>query len=518
MTRVQSGVVQDRIRSLFLVSFCLYWFSDTVVDPDLWGHIRFGQDIRRAGSIVQTDTYSYRTAGQPWINHEWLSEVIFAEIYGRSGPRGLIVFKVLISLLIFGLCWNHLRRRGLGPIGSLFLLVLASIPFRMGLGTIRPQLFTYLLFLIELLLLERTARGHEFRLWVLPFLFAAWVNLHGGVLAGVGVLGIWIVVRIIERLRDGRISRIGKLTGLVSLSLLGIICGLALLPNPYGAELIRFLLRTATVTRPEIGEWTPLGLTSFAGRIYLVLLAIGIFGLVGCSRCPRPEAILIFGVAAVLPLISQRHYPLFLLTLIVLAGESIAGAAKRLCPADGLRLGPSRVIASIGLGSSLALIALSVPRFACIRIDSSLFPFPARAVALLNLGGVAGDMAVPFDWGEYVIWHLGPRVKVSIDGRRETLYSEGAYQQSRDFATGTGAWDALLKTGLPTDLVLAPLGSPTANLLARTTGWQPLYKDTYCVIFTREGFLDLERLAEIPIPALPDNGDNLCFPIRSRAR
>ena len=65
----------------------------TVADPDLWGHVRFGQDILRTGSIIQADTYSYRTAGQLWINHEWLAEVIFAGLYDRFGPTGLIVSK-----------------------------------------------------------------------------------------------------------------------------------------------------------------------------------------------------------------------------------------------------------------------------------------------------------------------------------------------------------------------------------------------------------------------------------------
>ena len=45
------------------------------------------------------------------------------------------------------------------------LLMLIGIPFRLGLGTIRPQMFTYLLFLIELLLIERAAEGHRLGLW-----------------------------------------------------------------------------------------------------------------------------------------------------------------------------------------------------------------------------------------------------------------------------------------------------------------------------------------------------------------
>ncbi len=284
MTAARSRPFAVLAPSCLLAGFCLFWFSDTIADPDLWGHVRFGQDILRTGSIARVDAYSYRTGGQVWFNHEWLCEAIFAGIYNAAGPRGLIVCKVLVSLLIVGLCHAHLRLRGLGPYASVILLLLVSIPFRLGLGTIRPQIFTYLLFLIELLLIERAAEGRTHGLWALPVVFAAWVNLHGGVLAGAGILGLWIAVSAVERLRDASGGPIGRLTALVQMGILGIACGLALLINPYGAELIRFLLRTATVPRPEISEWTPLVLMSLPGQFYLGLLAIGILGLAGSRR------------------------------------------------------------------------------------------------------------------------------------------------------------------------------------------------------------------------------------------
>ena len=382
-----------------LVSFSLFWFSDTIADPDLWGHIRFGQDMIRTGSIIQIDTYSYRTGGQPWINHEWLSELIFAGLYDRTGPTGLIVFKVLISLLLLGLCHAHLLRRGMGPFPSLLLLLLMSVPFRLGLGTIRPQIFTYLIFLIQLLLLERATTGREYWLWVLPILYAVWVNLHGGVLAGAGVLTIWVAVQIVERLRDNTRPRIRNLRAAIPVALLGAACGLALLFNPYRGALVEFLLRTATVPRPEIGEWSPLGLMSRPGQIYLILLAVGIAGLVGSGRRRTPQAIVILSTAAVLPLISQRHYPLFLLTLVVLAGEHIADVWNRWGSRTKQWSGPSSSIAVISIFLSLVLVGSSLPRFACIRVEPYHFTFPARAVAFLRQSGVRGNMAVPFRLG-----------------------------------------------------------------------------------------------------------------------
>ena len=240
---------------LLLVGFSVFWFSETIADPDLWGHLRFGEDILRAGSIIRVNAYSYRTSGEAWLNHEWLAEVIFAGIFDRAGPIGLIAFKLLIALMIVGLCFAHLRRRGLGPYPAAALIVIASIPFRLGLATIRPQIFTYALYLAELLLLERAATGRPAGLWILPALFAAWANLHGGVLAGAGVLAIWIGARAVDRRRDGREPRGRRWSEVVPLGLLGVACALAMLVNPYGAELIAFLLRTATGPRPEITEW-----------------------------------------------------------------------------------------------------------------------------------------------------------------------------------------------------------------------------------------------------------------------
>jgi hypothetical protein len=500
-----------------LVGFVLFRFSDTVADPDLWGHIRFGADIVRTGSIARTDTYSYRTKGQPWINHEWLSEVIFAGIYQAAGPQALIVFKVLVGLLIFGVSYGYLRHHGLGPVNSLLLLILVGIPFRMGLGTIRPQIFTYLFFLVVILILQKASSGREAWLWILPVLFVLWVNLHGGVLAGLGVLLLWVAIQVARRHWDGLGSSTANQGSAVGLGMLAAVCILAIFLNPYGEDLVRFLLRTATVPRPEISEWAALKLSSLPGLIYLVLVAIGVVGLVGSRRQRRPESIAILVITSVLALLSNRHYPLFALALIVFGGEHIADVASQRLPSRRLRLGENPVIAAAGILASLVLIGLAIPGFGCITLEPYYFAFPARAVAFLKQGEVRGNIAVPFDWGEYVIWHLGPAVKVSIDGRRETAYSDEAYRQSRGFELGSSDWDALLKTGKPTDLVLAPIGSPIIEPLSRIREWIPLYRDTCCIMFVRAHMPGLDRLLQTPVPPFPDNGNRLCFPSRNPA-
>src|SRR4051794_36726777 len=65
------------------------------VDPDLWGHLRFGLDILRDRRLPVFDSYAF-TQDKRWINHEWLSEVILGGSYLAGGEIGLIALKLLL--------------------------------------------------------------------------------------------------------------------------------------------------------------------------------------------------------------------------------------------------------------------------------------------------------------------------------------------------------------------------------------------------------------------------------------
>ena len=54
----------------------LSFLAPTGADADLWGQLRYGQDIVRQAGVHVTDPYSL-TSDRPWVNHEWLSVAIF---------------------------------------------------------------------------------------------------------------------------------------------------------------------------------------------------------------------------------------------------------------------------------------------------------------------------------------------------------------------------------------------------------------------------------------------------------
>jgi hypothetical protein len=162
--------------------------------------------------------------------------------------------------------------------------------------------------------------------------------------------------------------------------------------------------------------------------------------------------------------------------------------------------------------AAVALIVAAVPRLGCIRLDPATgFDFPVCAVDRIRRSGAEGNLAVHFDWGEYVLWQLGPRVRVSVDGRRETIYSEAVYEDSLRLRLGVGDWDALLKRP-ETDFALVSKKFAGFNLLMREPGWVLVHEDAICGLFVRKGSVQEEKLLATRDADLPADGAGTCFP------
>ena len=65
-----------------------------VTDSDIWGHMLFGINLLETRALPVADPYSF-TSSQPWINHEWFSDVLFGFAYSHGG---LVLLTVLRSL------------------------------------------------------------------------------------------------------------------------------------------------------------------------------------------------------------------------------------------------------------------------------------------------------------------------------------------------------------------------------------------------------------------------------------
>ena len=126
----------DLAARFLAISSAVYFFSYVTVDPDLWGHIKFGEDLWQGMALPQSDPYAFTTGGHPWINHEWIAELIFYLTYRYFGDAGLLFGKLGIGLAIVALLWKICALRRICPLvcGAVMVIAIADAMSRLRIS------------------------------------------------------------------------------------------------------------------------------------------------------------------------------------------------------------------------------------------------------------------------------------------------------------------------------------------------------------------------------------------------
>ena len=62
-----------------------------VDDMDTWWHMAAGRWIVENGRVPYTDTLSYTVPDNPWINLQWLFDVLLYGVYSLGGENALVI-------------------------------------------------------------------------------------------------------------------------------------------------------------------------------------------------------------------------------------------------------------------------------------------------------------------------------------------------------------------------------------------------------------------------------------------
>ena len=421
--RASAAALMDLRWHIWVVwlAFAAVTLSATRADPDLWGHLRFGLDWLQTHRLPEIDPYSF-TQDRSWINHEWLSEAVMALAYQDCGIPGLVVLKMAVMGCVLAvLVW---RLRGSSPIVAASVASIAMVAALPLSGTLRPQIWSALGLALLMPLLDAEREPPIARAAVAATLFAVWANMHGGWITGAIVLVAHAAVRI------ARVPRHAFGWILVTASATA-----GTLLNPYGIHLWTFLATTVRASRPDITEWRPFSLHEPPIMWVSIVAPLAIAAALARRRGTRPPVevsiVVLLLIAAGLRV--SRVAPLMAPAALVLLAPSIRNTWGH-----AARLGRISVAGAVVFAApaALAILAASAPvarSLSCIPIRDSWAPDRESAAALRN---VSGRLWTTFDWGEFAIWHFGPRLRVSIDGRRETIYSNDVIQWHQAFDRG----------------------------------------------------------------------------------
>lgn len=498
----------------WVILLAIYQLSENTADPDLWGHIIYGQTMLKTHSIPKTEIFSWTANGQPWVNHECIAEVALGGIHQWFGGSGVLFLKLGIGLLTFALALR-MGLTGLSwPQSAIAWVIGAVAVAEMSFGfPARPQIFTALCLALELMLLRRIHAGYYLWALALPVLFIFWINTHGGALAGVGLLGVaagattaqWIYEKFLRR-DAAKIEVPNMKTAIVLwLSVLAVIA--SLFCNPWGAELIRFLIASVSWMRPEIEEWNPTPFTGDHAAMF-VLLALTVVAW-SCTRKPRQWWELLAGAAfAVLALRSVRNAPLFAIVALATTPKHLADVLARFRHvfARGEMLwqnpGTQKVVAILlaitGIGIGVGTFTLHKEHPLTMEVPRA--QYPVAAVDFIQQHELRGKLFVFFDWGEMAIFHL-PDCPPSIDGRLDTCYSRELIAAHWNFYNGA-SYDEKVLDPFAADLALLPTKLAGAIMLSHHPGWKAVYFDDTAVVLVR----GIERFSKLQGLALPEPG------------
>ncbi|MDQ2807719.1 MAG: hypothetical protein M3Z04_12555 [Chloroflexota bacterium] len=480
-------------------------------DGDTAHHLAAGRQMLETGSLTPIDIFTQPHFGQPWINWEWLSDVLFALANGAAGLNGVALLAVtLIAGTVYALC-RWCMARGLHPVPTLVLGLLATTTSEIH-WLARPHLFSFALLLLVLYLLEeyRTGRSSARRLALIPPIMVVWANLHAGFVMGLVLCGAYGLGALLELGRRRWMQRLPAIASrraalatprahLRAYTLTGLAATAATLLNPYGwglyAHIIEFL-RNPLITHITV-EFQPLDFRYPITWSFLVLVGVMLVVVARTWRWLPPSHALLLAAGTVLALQVARNVSQFSIIAPALlapliqrwiaerAGRQPSGFWARYGTPAG-RLGiPWLFIGTLALLLGVAALGGSVGPWPLLRAAWTEPPLPIRAVATLRAPDAPqGPMFNDMTWGGYLLYELYPQRRVFIDSQVD-VYGATINHDYLTIATTAAGWDGLLDHYGIAWVIQRPTSPLVAALHARPDQWRETYRDSTAVILQR---------------------------------
>jgi hypothetical protein len=475
-----SSYVQRSGIYVFLISFsCLHYLVNAPLllgHYDLGWHLAAGDLIRDQGSIPIQDPWSFTSGGRQWYELSWLWDVIASAIYQYTNFSGLILFVVACGAAIVWYLTSACLSSGASTIAVCISVLSACLLY--PAFEAYPNIYLAASPNISTMLFSVMFYGEclkRKRRFLLPAIMILWVNLHGGFLLGLFIVGTFGGVALLRR--DWINFRI--------YGFVGIGCLIATLINPLGWHIYE---GSATVighfSQAYITEWWPYyrNITvpgSIPGMIYILIFVA--FELRYRGFCSI-ESRLLSWFFLFLGLYQFRYMSFFFMFSTV----PLALHLDRLLPKlpNNFMVGRSLMAAGIIAACALPLVymqispALDLPEMLSeqdVLYLQTHFPH-ARLLNHWNYGGI-------------LIFRNRGAIPVFVDGRAATAYPDDLL---RDYFKLVGqleinetAWDTVLEKYQIDTVLWVKAHEELRRFLVGKRGWKEAYAGSYASIYVK---------------------------------
>lgn len=410
------------------------------MDYDLWWHLKTGEIIWLWKQIPAFDIFSYSAPGAPWVNHEWLFQVIAWLSYNNLGIASMTGFKLLFTGLIALVAFRTFKLFSGSNSASLWgTLVLIWITADRILE--RPHLFSIFFIMYFCLRLHQFVAGKRNNLWELPLIQMAWVNIHGGGIFGPQMLvaftfGEWLMGRFDigmalprERMRH--------------LILITFACIAAALINPSGIDILLFSaghLQMKTILA-HTQEWLPVLDPRLDWIISMFMLRVVIVTTLLSYIVNRKKArlshLFLTVLTGLLILNGKRFAPDFIIVNMPLIYYNLRDFAKQIPISKnaGHLHAWGNILAIFLISTTVARDGLPVTlkgeRASPMGIGTIEEYTPSAMIDFLDEEDIHGRVFNEMALGGYLIFRRWPRDLVFLDGRTP-VYGDDFYREFID--------------------------------------------------------------------------------------
>ena len=445
-------------------------------DYDLYWHLANGRAMLAQQQIVNTEIFSYTRAGTPFVNHEWLAQILLFWIYQHWGGFGLNVFKVLMAVLTTAVLYRTCRNVGANPYITSFL-TLGGVLVCIARFNVRPELFS-LLYLALLGYIVHSYFHHRISqraLYFLPVIMLLWDWLHGAVY-GVALLSAFVAAENFKHWLSKRRDLQNPTTDRISnLNIWFAVAALVMLLNPYGLlsyDIFLEFFRDNPLAQ-RVGEFLPP--TWATNTPFWVFL--GTSGLIVAASYKRVD---ITHLALLLPFAAlalryERATAIFALVATPLVAMLIP---KLLDDMKTMRFGPP-----LRLAISLCAVAVLSSYIIYVKLDTTQqiglgfrvveSGLPVGTARFIQGQNLLGNMYNPGHFGGYLAFALAPQFQI-FQYNHHTVF--GDTLRYLDHPEQLDAWK--INYAVVTDAreiqVLFPPGQ-----------WAPLYQENGALLVMR---------------------------------
>jgi len=483
---LQLGALTALLTAVGAIAFALKF---SVIDPDLWWHLKVGDWIVEHTAVPHTGIFSRTAASRPWVAYSWGYEVMLSRAYAWGSLVGIGVFGTLLTLMVaYAVFW--MARRISGRFWPSWLLSIAAFSAFLFNGMPRPFFFSIALFCATMTLLIEAGRGGRVQLlYWLPPVFMIWANLHIQFVYGLAVVGLFVVVNIAQHI--GRHFGFApafldspKIPALSSLAIFGA-CFLATLigPNTYHPYVAVWEYSKAKFSYQVIIELQPLSFRGFSHFAELFLGAAAFYA-IGCRKKIDLFKLSLMIVASVIAFRTMRDAWFLCTCAVACIADVIAQQARRaeVEPAEQ----HESWLELVGVAAVVLVLLTMFTRgtnFNERELDRAISgTYPVNAVNYLRRSPVPGPLYNNLNWGGFLMWYM-PDYPVAIDGRND-LYGDELdklFYASQSADSGYTTDPYLNESGV----VILDSTLPLAKILTIDPRFELIYRDQIATVFAR---------------------------------